>query len=88
MPKRSRLSRKIIRVKRSELSKHRMHWEKIAKDNNWRKEFGKFFPIQVWVNRDGTIRDSVAHLGLDKKRKTDLMLIPKSYDDVEVVDDA
>lgn len=39
----------------------RQFWAKIAKDNGWYKE--PFF-VQVWLNADGNVTDSVSHQGL------------------------
>lgn len=36
---------------------HRQFWAKVAKDNGWYQEP---FYVQIWVNKDGTIADSVA----------------------------
>ena len=36
----------------------REFWAKIAKDNGWYKEP---FYVQVWVNEEGEITDSVSH---------------------------
>jgi hypothetical protein len=39
----------------------RQFWAKIAKDNGWYKE--PFF-VQVWLDSDGNVTDSVSHQGL------------------------
>lgn len=39
----------------------RQFWAKIAKENGWYKE--PFF-VQVWVDADGNVTDSVSHQGL------------------------
>ncbi|HPR09102.1 hypothetical protein KDA06_00585 [Candidatus Saccharibacteria bacterium] len=39
----------------------RQFWAKIAKDNGWYKE--PFF-VQVWLDADGNVTDSVSHQGL------------------------
>lgn len=36
----------------------RQFWAKIAKDNGWYKE--PFF-VQVWLDADGNVTDSVSH---------------------------
>lgn len=36
----------------------REFWAKIAKDNGWYKEP---FYVQIWVNEEGEITDSVSH---------------------------
>ena len=41
----------------------RQFWAKIAKENGWYKQ--PFF-VQVWVDEDGNITDSVSHRGLDR----------------------
>lgn len=41
----------------------RQFWAKIAKENGWYKE--PFF-VQVWVDDDGNITDSVSHRGLNQ----------------------
>ena len=39
----------------------RQFWAKIAKENGWYKE--PFF-VQVWLDADGNVTDSVSHQGL------------------------
>ncbi len=41
----------------------RQFWAKVAKENGWYKE--PFF-VQVWVDDDGNITDSVSHRGLNQ----------------------
>jgi len=48
-------------VSRTEIEKHRMFWADVAKKNNW---YTEPFYVQVWVDENGDISDSVAHIGL------------------------
>jgi len=41
----------------------RQFWAKIAKENGWYKE--PFF-VQVWLDSDGNVTDSVSHQGLTR----------------------
>lgn len=41
----------------------RQFWAKVAKENGWYKE--PFF-VQVWVDYNGDITDSVSHRGLNQ----------------------
>ena len=41
----------------------RQFWAKVAKENGWYKE--PFF-VQVWVDDNGNITDSVSHRGLNQ----------------------
>lgn len=41
----------------------RQFWAKVAKENGWYKE--PFF-VQVWVDGNGDITDSVSHRGLNQ----------------------
>ena len=41
----------------------RQFWAKVAKENGWYKE--PFF-VQVWVDDNGDITDSVSHCGLNQ----------------------
>jgi hypothetical protein len=41
----------------------REFWAKIAKNNGW---YSEPFYVQVWVNREGKIIDSVSFQGLDR----------------------
>ena len=41
----------------------RQFWAKIAKENGWYKE--PFF-VQVWLDSDGNVADSVSHQGLTR----------------------
>lgn len=40
------------------IEEHRKFWAKVAKENGWYKEP---FYVQVWVDKNGTITDSVSH---------------------------
>lgn len=52
-----------MKVSRTEIKKHRAFWAKIAKANNW---YTEPFHIQVWVDKDGNVTDSVSHIDLIK----------------------
>lgn len=81
--KRSRLSKKsrILSVKRSDLEKHRLRWEKIAKENEWRNKMPKKFPVQLWMNDDGSVINSVSH----KDMTRDVILIPNKFDNFKII---
>jgi protoheme ferro-lyase len=52
-----------MKVSQSEIEKHRAFWAKIAKANSW---YTEPFYVQVWVNENGNITDSVSHIGLSE----------------------
>lgn len=43
------------------IEEHREFWAKIARENGWYKEP---FYVQVWVDSEGAITDSVSHRGM------------------------
>ena len=43
------------------IEEHRAFWAEIAKENGW---YVSPFFIQVWKNKDGSIRDSVSFRGI------------------------
>ncbi len=45
------------------LEKHRINWSSVAKKYGWYKE--PFF-VQVWINKDSEVVDSVSFNGLKK----------------------
>lgn len=47
-------------LKKSMIDTHRRVWEKVAKENNW---YTEPFYIQLWVEIDGKIEDSLSHRG-------------------------
>lgn len=50
-------------ISKNEIEKHRAFWAKIAKANGW---YTEPFYVQVWVDRDGNVTDSVSHIDLTK----------------------
>ena len=40
------------------VEKARSFWSKVAKDNNW---YVEPFYVQVWIDKDGKVLDSVSH---------------------------
>lgn len=44
-----------------QIEEHRKWWAKVAKEHGW---YTRPFFIQVWVDRDGEVADSVAYKGL------------------------
>ena len=55
------LKEKIMSDLQTEIEKHRALWAYIAKKNKW---YFEPFYVQVWVDDDGEIRDSVSYTGL------------------------
>jgi len=45
------------KVKPEQLEKHRKRWAGVARKNGWYK---KPFFVQVWVDSDGNVKDSVS----------------------------
>jgi len=43
------------------IEEYRKFWAKVAKENGWYKEP---FYVQVWVDENGIITDSVSHRGM------------------------
>jgi hypothetical protein len=52
-----------MNISKLEFDHHKTKWGAVAKNNNWYVE--PFF-IQVWVNQQGSIVDSVSVRGLDR----------------------
>ena len=52
-----------INIKKSDIEDARKTWSKVAKKHNW---FKSPIYVQVWVNKDGTVDDSVSTTALDK----------------------
>jgi hypothetical protein len=52
-----------VSIKKSDLEYHREYWANVAKDYGWYVD--PFF-VQLWVNSDGDISDSVSYRNLDR----------------------
>ncbi|NTU72558.1 hypothetical protein HGB07_00035 [Candidatus Roizmanbacteria bacterium] len=52
-----------MKVLRTEIEKNRAFWAKIAKANGW---YVEPFYVQVWIDKTGSVTDSVSHIGLTK----------------------
>ena len=52
-----------MNISKKEFDKNKKFWSGIAQKNNWYYE--PFF-IQVWVNKNGEVVNSVSVIGLDK----------------------
>jgi hypothetical protein len=52
-----------MKVSKIEIEKHRAFWTKIAKANGW---YVEPFHVQVWIDKDGNVTDSVSHIDLTK----------------------
>lgn len=50
-----------MKVSQTEIEKHRAFWADVAKKNNW---YTEPFYVQVWIDENGDINDSVSHVGL------------------------
>jgi len=50
-----------MKVSQTEIEKHREFWADVAKKNNWHTEP---FYIQVWIDENGDISDSVSYISL------------------------
>jgi hypothetical protein len=50
-----------MKVLKTEIEKHRAFWAKIAKANDW---YNGSFYIQIWIDKNGNVTDSVSHIGL------------------------
>lgn len=50
-----------MKVLQTEIEKQRKFWAEIAKANGWYSE--PFF-VQIWIDEDGNVTDSVSHIGL------------------------
>lgn len=44
-----------------QIEQHRTWWAEVAKENGW---YTQPFFIQVWVDRDGEVADSVSYQGM------------------------
>lgn len=52
-----------MKVSQAEIEKCRAFWTKIAKTNGW---YIEPFYVQVWVDKDGIVTDSVSHIGINE----------------------
>ena len=50
-----------MKVSQTEIEKQRVFWAKIAIANSW---YTEPFYVQVWVDENDNITDSVSHIGL------------------------
>ena len=50
-----------MKVSQTEIEKCREFWADIAKVNGW---YIEPFHVQVWVDENGNVTDSVSHIGL------------------------
>lgn len=70
----------VIQIKKKDIEARRKTWAKVAKENNW---FTDPFYIQVWVDKDGNIIDSVAFRDMTQdlivSASTDKLLKPSQY---------
>jgi len=46
-----------------QIEEHRIWWTKVAKENGW---YAQPFFIQVWLDDNGEVVDSVSYRGLDR----------------------
>ncbi|MCA9333288.1 hypothetical protein KDA00_05455 [Candidatus Saccharibacteria bacterium] len=46
-----------------QIEEHRKWWAEVAKENGW---YTQPFFIQVWVDAEGEVEDSVSYKGLDQ----------------------
>lgn len=46
-----------------DIEEHRKFWAEIAKKHGW---YAEPFYVQIWVDADGHIEDSVSHRGMTK----------------------
>lgn len=52
-----------VEVSQTSIDEHRAYWADIAKNNGWYKEP---FYVQVWVDDNGSVVDSVSYQGLSE----------------------
>lgn len=52
-----------MKVSQAEIERCRAFWAKIAKANGW---YVEPFYVQVWTDKDGSVTDSVSHIGLSE----------------------
>lgn len=69
-----------VTVKRSDIEFHRNYWKNLAQRTNWYKEP---FYIQIFVNQNGTVNDSVSVRDIMTKD----VLIPLGEDNTIVIDE-
>lgn len=48
---------------KQQIEEHRKWWAQVAKENGW---YTQPFFIQVWIDRDGEVVDSVSYEGLTR----------------------
>jgi len=64
-----------MEVNKKQLENSREHWARVAKENGW---YTEPFYIQVWVEDDGSVEDSVAFKGMDHD-----IIVPYEEDEEE-----
>ncbi len=65
----------MVKVSKQELEKHRKVWAEVAKKHGW---YSEPFYVQIWVDNDGSVVDSVSVRDL----KQDFVI--SAEDDVEI----
>jgi hypothetical protein len=69
------------RISKKQLEQHREKWIKVSKRYGWYQEN---LPVQVWVDKDGDIVDSITHrkMGTDRvlDNRTSEILDPVLYE--------
>ena len=50
-----------MKVSQTEIEKHLVFWADVAKENNW---YSEPFYVQIWIDENGDISDSVSCIGL------------------------
>lgn len=70
----------VIQIKKTDIEKARKTWAKVAKKYKWLTDP---FYIQIWVNKQGEITDSVSFRGIKKdlvvSELTDKLLKSSQY---------
>lgn len=54
-----------MRIKKTAIEVERAFWARTAKHGHW---FEEPFFVQIWIDKDGKIQDSVSFKGLDSDR--------------------
>ena len=52
-----------MKLSQAVIEKHRKFWAKIAYANGW---YAEPFYVQVWIDEDGNVTDSLSHISLTK----------------------
>lgn len=57
------LDKTLLVVSKELIEKERKLWSKVARKHKW---YTEPFYVQVWINKDASINDSISFIGIEK----------------------